>query len=69
MSVEGFTPRVKEGHQLSGYRITLFADGPHEVTDEVVNELAHAIRLYESDEPTLRLRISAVAPIEKEGHQ
>jgi hypothetical protein len=51
---------------MNGYRITLFADQPlppRLVTDEVLEEVQHMIRLYDDDKPAVRFTLSAVTPL------
>ena len=54
---------------LKSYRVVLFVDMHKDVkaTDDVVQEIEHAIRLYENDVPAADLNFSSAAPIDENG--
>lgn len=54
---------------MSSYRVVLFVDMHKDVkaTVEVVNEVEHAIRLYENDLPAADISFSSATPIDENG--
>lgn len=52
---------------MSGYRVVVFVDAlvPVECTDDIVQEVEHAIRLYSEDQPLVEITLSSVTPIEE----
>ena len=51
------------------YRIVIFADTylpPHAVTQDVIDEAQHMIRLYDDDKPAVKFTLSSVTPMEQQ---